>query len=72
MLNKSRIHGELRYFLGISSNSIKLDDELRWEIIDFDKFRKIIQRQIHGINNSLIWIKIHGAIKEQKLDKISK
>ena len=29
VVNKGRIHGELRYFQGISSNSIKSDNELR-------------------------------------------
>ena len=32
MENKGRIQGELRYFQGILWNSIKLDNELRWEI----------------------------------------
>ena len=29
MVNKGQIHGKLRYFRGISSNSIKSDNELR-------------------------------------------
>ena len=55
MVNKGRIHGELRYFWDISSNSIELDDELRWEIREFDKFRKKTQRWIHGIKNHSIF-----------------
>ena len=35
--------------------------------MDFDIFRKITQRQIHGIKNQLIWIEIQEEIKEQKL-----
>ena len=39
--------------------------------MDFDKFRKITQRQIHGIKNHSIWIKILREIKEQKLGRKS-
>ena len=72
MVNKGQIHEELRYFWGISLNSIKSDDELRRKIRDFDKFRKITQRWIHRIKSHSIWIKICGEIKEQKLGRISK
>ena len=44
VVNKGQIHGESRYFLGISSNSIKLDDELRRDIREFENFIKIIER----------------------------
>ena len=65
-VNKDRIHGELRYSWGVLQNSIKLDDELRWEIRNFNIFRKITQRRIYKIKNHSIWIKIHEEIKEQK------
>ena len=65
------IHGELRYFLDILWNSMKSNYELGYEIRDFDRFGKITQRRIHGIKNNLIWIKIRGDIKEQKLDRKS-
>ena len=39
--------------------------------MDFDIFRKITQRRIHGIKNHRIWIKIHREINEQKLDRNS-
>ena len=28
-VNNGRIHGQIRYFQGISSNSLKMDDKLR-------------------------------------------
>ena len=59
------------YFQGISSNFIKPNDELRREIREFDKFRMTTQRQIHGIKNHSIWIKIHGEIKGLILGRIS-
>ena len=70
VVNKGRIHGELRYFWYISWNLIKSDYEYRWEIREFDKFRKITQIRIHGIKNHSIWIKIRGEIKEPKVGKI--
>ena len=45
MVNKDQIHGELSYFQGITSNSIKTDEELSWEIWDFSNFRKRIQEK---------------------------
>ena len=54
VMNKGWIHGELRYFCGISWSSIKSDHELRWEIRGFDIFRKITQRKIYGIQNHRI------------------
>ena len=66
VVNKGQFHRELRYFWGISWNSIKSDEELRWEIKDFDIFIKITQ--IHGIKNYKICIKIPEEINEQKLD----
>ena len=45
IVNKCRIHGEIREFLRYSSNSIKSDDELRLEIRDFSKFGKKTTRR---------------------------
>ena len=70
-MNKGTIYGELRFFWGVYSNLIKLDEELRWEIRDFDKFRKRTQRKIYIIKNHSIWIKIRREIKEWKLGRKS-
>ena len=67
MVNKGWIHGYLRDFQGISSNSIKS----RWEIRDFSNYRSRTPTQIHLIKNHLIWIKICKEIKEQNSDKNS-
>ena len=40
-VNKSQIHRELRYFLGISLNLIKSNNKLKCEIRDFDIFGNI-------------------------------
>ena len=71
MVNKDRFYGELRYFWGISLSSIKSDEELRWEIRDFDIFIKMNQIKIHKIENHRIWIKIRKEINEQKLGRKS-
>ena len=63
MVNKSRIHKEIWYFWEIFWNLIKSDDELRWEIRENGRFKKITQRQIHGIKNHSIWISIRGESK---------
>ena len=65
MVNKGWIFRELGYFQGILWNLIKSDDELRWVIKDFDRFRKKTQRWIYGVKNHSIWIKIRGEIKER-------
>ena len=62
MVNKGRIHMELRYFREIFWNLGKLDDELRWEIREI--FREITQRSICGIKNRSIWTSNHGEIKD--------
>ena len=49
MVNKVRIHSDLGKFLMISSNLIKLDDEIMIEIGDFDILIKRTQRRFHGI-----------------------
>ena len=64
MVNKGRIHRELRNFRDIFWNLVKLDDELRWEIREIDVFRKKTQRSIRGIKNRSIWISNHGEIKD--------
>ena len=64
-MNKDQIHEEIREFWEIFWNSIKPDDELRWEIMESDGFGKRTQRQIYGIKNHSIWIKIRGEIKER-------
>ena len=69
--NKGRIYKELRYFWGISSNSIKLDNELRWDIRYFNTFIKITSRWIYWIKNHSIWIKTHEEIKKRKSNRIS-
>ena len=65
MVNKGRIHREIRYFREIFQNLIKSDDELRREFRENGGFRKITQRRIHRIKNHSIWISNHGEIKEQ-------
>ena len=72
MVNKGRIHGEIRDSREIFSNLIKSDDELVIEIRENCRFRKITQRRIHGIKNLSIWISIRGEIKQQSGDKFSK
>ena len=44
MVNKGRIHGEIRDFREIFLYLIKSDDELVIEIRKNDRFRKITQR----------------------------
>ena len=70
-MNKGRIHGKIKFFWRTSWNSIKSNNELRWEIRNFNIFGKRTQIQIHLIKNFLIWIKICGEIKEQKKDRKS-
>ena len=71
MVNKGRIHRELRYFRDIFWNLVKLDNELRWEIRENGIFRKITQRSIRGIKNRSIWISNHGEIKDGSGRKFS-
>ena len=49
MVNKGRIHGKIRDFREIFLNFIKLDHEFVIEVKENGRFRKITQRQIHGI-----------------------
>ena len=55
MVNKGRIPRELGNFFKISSNLIKLDDEMVIEMVMkclFSILRKRTQRRIHGIKNN--------------------
>ena len=70
MVNKGRIHRELRYFWDIFWKLIKLEDELRWEIRENGGFRKT-QRSIHRIKNHSIWISNRGEIKDGSGRKFS-
>ena len=65
MVNKGRIHREIRYFREIFWNLIKSDNELVIKIRENSGFRKITQRRIHGIKNHSIWINILREIKER-------
>ena len=71
VVNKGWIHGKLRYFQDILWNSIKLSNEVRWEIKDFDIFIKIIWNEIHGNKNHRIWMKICDEIDKQSLERNS-
>ena len=72
MINKGRIHREIRYFREIFWNMIKSNDELVIEIRENDRFRKITQRRIHRIKNHSIWISNRGEIKDQSGEKFPK
>ena len=48
MVNKGRIHEEIRDFREIFWNYIKSDDELRGKIREYDRFGKKTQRRIHN------------------------
>ena len=72
MVNKSRIHGEIKDFREIFWNLIKSDDELVIKIRKNGRFRKIIQRRIHRIKKHSIWISIRGEIKERSGEKFLK
>ena len=68
-VKKGQIHRELRDFLRNLWNSIKLDNEIRWEIKGFDKFGKRTQRRIHLIKIHWIWIMICGEIDKRIKEK---
>ena len=72
MVNKGRIHEEIRDFLEIFWNLIKSDNKLKIEISEKYIFRKITQRRRHKIKNQSIWISIHGEIKERSGEKFPK
>ena len=71
MVNKGRIHRELRYFRDIFCKLIKLDNELRWEIRENGGFKNLTQRSIHRIKNHSIWISNRGEIKDGSGRKFS-
>ena len=51
MVNKGRIHKEIRYFMMISSKLIKSDDESIIEIGENDNLSKRTSNRFHGIKN---------------------
>ena len=64
-MSKCRIHEELACVLLVFWNSIKLDEDLRWEIRGDYKFRKKTIRFIHRIKNLSNRIYIYREIKER-------
>ena len=72
IVNKGRIHREIRYFREIFWKMIKLDNELVMENMKNGRFRRITQRRIHGIKNHSIWISNCEEIKERREMKFSK
>ena len=72
MVNRGRIHREIRYFREIFWKLIKSDNELVIENRENGTFRKITQRRIHRIKNHSIWISNRGEIKERSGMKFPK
>ena len=54
MVNKGRIHKELRDFLMKSSNLIKSDEKLMAEIGENGTIRKKTSNRFHGLKNHRI------------------
>ena len=48
---------------------IKLEEELRWKIMEINIFDNKTPRRIHIIKNHSIWISICVVIKEQTQEK---
>ena len=71
MVNKGRIHMEIRNFLTYSSKLIKSDNELMIEIGENGKLWKITSNRFHGIKNHWIWTWFHKEIKDWSGEKIS-
>ena len=69
MVNKGRIHREIRYFREIFLKLIKSDDELVTENRENGRFRKITQT---SIKNHSIWISNRREIKERSGMKFPK
>ena len=65
-MSKGRIQRELRNFFEISSNLIKLDNELRWEIRENGIFRKKNSNKNPLNQKSLNWI----AFKEKSKSEV--
>ena len=55
MVNKGRIHREIRKFFEYSSKLIKSDNGLMIEIQENGKLGKLTSNQFHGIKNHRIW-----------------
>ena len=62
VVNKGRIHGEIRKLWEVFWNSIKSDNESWWETRKINIFGKKTWRLIHRIKNHRIWIKIREEI----------
>ena len=71
MVNKGRIHREIRKFLMYSSKLIKSDNELMIEIGENGKLWKITSNWFHRIKNHWIWTWFRGEIKNWSGEKIS-
>ena len=64
MVNMGRIHRELRKFLMISSNLIKLVDESVIAIGKNGTLWERTWRRIHEIKNQWSWLSLHGEIED--------
>ena len=71
MVNKGRIHMEIRKFLMFSSKLIKSNDELMIEIRENGKLWKRTSNWFHGIKNHRIWFWFRGEIDDRSGEKIS-
>ena len=66
MVNKGQIHrevGTFREIVQIQSN------HMRWEIRYFSILKRSLQEESMKVRSRLIWISIHGEIKEQNLGR---
>ena len=70
MVNKGRIHKEIRKFLIYSSKLIKSHHELLIEIGENGKLWKRTSNQFHGIKNYRIWFWFRGEIEDQSGEKV--
>ena len=65
MVNKGRIHRELRKFMMISSNLIQSNYELMIEIGENGTLWKRTSRRFHKIKNHRIWLWFRGEIEDR-------
>ena len=72
MVNKGRIHREIRKFMMISSNLIKSDDELMIEIGENGILWKRTSNRFHKIKNHRIWLWFRGEIEDQSGERFPK
>ena len=72
MVNKGRIHGEIRKFMMISSNLIKSDDELMIEVGENDRLWKKTSKYFHKIKNHRIWLWFCKEIEDQSGERCPK